>query len=120
MKRLLLLIFVFLLAATHTLCAQSRTDGEKVVATDKLVKVYPNPLPEGFEMKMVYDVSVKTEVEIYFLDALGNVKLEQTVLFTPEANYFSMNTIDLSKGVYMMKVINKNNNDIEIRKVVVR
>lgn len=92
--------------------ALSTTDAAEV-ATDK-ISIYPNPTSDQFTLEMT--PSTAQDVQVVLLDAAGKQVLQRT--FTGDFIKEIINVSDLPKGIYFLRTITSEKEDIQ--KIVVR
>ncbi len=79
----------------------------------KIFDVYPNPSQGFFTITANYDLS---KAEIMIIDMKGNIQKIQTIGINKSSA--SINLPNVSKGVYILKVITRNKT--EVRKIIIQ
>ncbi|MGE5519156.1 MAG: T9SS type A sorting domain-containing protein [Candidatus Dadabacteria bacterium] len=109
MKRLLLIVFIILLATVHSQAQQARFTSNTVVQSN-ILRFYPNPATTAvtFDFQKVYDKGYS--IQIY--NFLGRKMYEQTNI----GERTSINLSEFTRGVYIYHLYDRNNKLVEAGK----
>lgn len=77
-----------------------------------LIKVYPNPVGETLFIRGLRDLVKPIRVEIY--DIMGQLRMTQI----SARNDFSIDASHLQKGIYLLKLYNGNEQEVQVEKFV--
>jgi len=123
LKKLLHLFLVLILSSmqiAHAQSSSSKVESERTVLTSGLQKFYPNPIIQGSDMTIEYNMDISGEILIFILDALGNIKFQQRENLKSGYNEFLLGINMLEKGVYMMKIKDATSNDVTVKKIIIK
>lgn len=76
--------------------------------------VFPNPSSKYFSIEYEKELLQKN-ITIQVLNTIGEIVLEKQTIAQPNETY----NIDLENGMYVVKIVNKENNDIYLSKLIV-
>lgn len=105
-------------------------DTFRINVTDTLtLNIYTATNPQFFNKIKIYPNPAKTSLTIHYGNyatmngySLQIINSNGTIIFSDQINSQSLllNITDWSKGLYLIKIVDKNNNAIEIKKLVIK
>ncbi len=81
-------------------------------------QVVPNPVTMGDSFKVNYPVKTNQDVRIYVTNVNGVIAQSKIVSVTPEVGEIEMSTVGLSKGLYLIRIVDQHLNNITLKFIV--
>lgn len=105
--------------ANHNLLFQTNLEKKEEVFVTEKISVYPNPVKSKM-FKVSFENKTAGEYDIQLIDVSGRIVSDKVVSVFPGAQVseIRMNN-NLSKGMYMVKVLNHLNREVYTKKIIV-
>ncbi len=111
MKKILLLLSIISLLFSFNLVAETSVSSAEPMAVvvsgtseEGLVKYYPNPLRQGETLNIIYDKVSKGSVQVYILDAVGNLVSKDEIMLNVGRQKILLDSEHLNTGIYFLKI----------------
>ncbi len=92
-------------------------DTKSISVTQNLSSLYPNPVKVGEQIHLIMNVEKGETSELHFFNALGEKVSSETVILIEGRNNIILETANMEKGIYFIKLSTSMNN--EVNRVVV-
>ncbi len=81
-------------------------------------KVMPNPVNRGEVFKVNYPVSEAQDVKVLIASANGRTSISSVIAIRPEDGYIQVSTTKLSKGLYIIRIVNNELKQVTLKFIV--
>lgn len=90
-----------------------------ISGTNELVTLYPNPAIDGFTM-LKFEEQIFGRLTVDLLSASGSIVMRKPVQVNSESQLVRINTSNLAKGLYVIRIIDASKHEIYNSKLVVQ